>query len=83
MGRGTLQSWLATLLVMVSQAKHWWFCNLNFARPIISEMLNQNLGDNGVNRTGPFREGSLLGKCSLFLTAGTQLSSCYYQNKVD
>ena len=41
-----------------------------FTSPIISEMLNQNSGDNGVNRTGPLREGSSPGRCSLVRQRG-------------
>ena len=33
-------------------------------------MLNKNSGDNGVNRTGPLREGSSPGKCSLVRQRG-------------
>ena len=55
---------------MVSREKHWWLCNLKFTSPIISEMLNQNSGDNGVNRTGPLREGSSPGRCSLVRQRG-------------
>ena len=50
---------------MVSREKNWWLCSLKFIRLIISEMLNPNSEDNGVNRTGPLREGFSPGRCSL------------------
>ena len=55
---------------MVSREKHWWLCNLKSTRPIISEMLNQNSEDNGVNRTGSLREGYSPDRCSLVQQRG-------------
>ena len=55
---------------MVSREKHWWLCNLKFTKPIISEMLNRNSEDDGVNRTGPLREGSSPSRCSLVRQRG-------------
>ena len=55
---------------MVSREKYWWLCNLKFTKPIISEMLNQNSGDNSVNRTGPLRQASSPGRCFLVRQRG-------------
>ena len=70
MGRGDSSALVSNPHCDVSREKHWWFCNLRFSRPIISEILNHNSEDNCVSRTGPVKEGSSHGRCSLVRQQG-------------